>query len=128
MKVLIVDDDEWLRKRLVQLAGKLGHTATEAGNAWEAFDELETSTFDAIVTDVQMPDGNGIELLQILRRLDVQPPTYVHSSEAKFHFQRENLDLAIHIPKVFGAHTSFTLKDAEMDAKITAFLNSLQTP
>ncbi len=128
MHVLIVDDDTSLRDSLVRLAHKLGHTTAVAENAWDAFDHIEKTDFDAIITDVQMPDGNGIELLQILTRLQYTAPVYVHSSEAKFYFQREHIDLATHIPAVFGAHTSFTLKDAHIETNIAEFLTGIDTP
>ncbi len=65
--LLIEDDRDMLRITSAYLAkkGKISvHTAVSAG---EALELLRTKNYDAIVSDYQMPDMNGIELLKNLR-------------------------------------------------------------
>jgi DNA-binding NtrC family response regulator len=66
-KILIVDDDEQLRELLVEALTEAGHSVTTAGNGKDALVILGHQTFDLIVSDVQMPLMNGIELLQWVR-------------------------------------------------------------
>ncbi len=121
LHVLIVDDDHSLRKSLSRLVTRDGHTADEASGTDEAFEKLETGTFQAVITDVQMPGGSGIELLQMMLRGDKTPPTYVHSSDKYLH----HLNLEAHVPEFFGAFASFKLKDGAMLTNIRAFLDSI---
>jgi DNA-binding LytR/AlgR family response regulator len=125
MRILVVDDDVALRNTIVRFIEKLGHTVVTASNAWAAFEETEKATFDAVITDVQMPGGSGIDLLQMLWRLEVIPPTYVHSSEAYFYFNGAHIELGAHVTRVFGEYASFKLKDGETLKNIDAFLKSI---
>jgi YesN/AraC family two-component response regulator len=125
MRVLIVDDDTLLLQSLVRTITSLGHqviTAHGASSAMKRYPE----TFDAIITDMQMPDGNGIELLQALVRLSFQPPTYVHSGDSTFAYLGSMWHLPRDIPRYFGHFASFREKDRDMTKNIEAFLTSIK--
>jgi DNA-binding NtrC family response regulator len=66
-RVLIVDDDEILRKSLRAIVAEGGWETAEAGDGREALDRLATFDADVIVTDLVMPRMDGIEFLQTLR-------------------------------------------------------------
>ncbi len=66
-KILLVDDDEQLRELLVETLTESGHSVTVAVNGRDAQLILEHQIYDLIVSDVQMPVMNGIELLQWVR-------------------------------------------------------------
>ncbi len=63
-KILVVDDVEGMRSALKEVLGKHGHDVTEAANGRMAKEILENSPFDLVVTDIQMPFWNGIDLLK----------------------------------------------------------------
>lgn len=70
MKVLHVDDSKAMRmivKRTVKQAGFDGLTFSEAGNGVEALEVIANETPDVILSDWNMPEMNGIELLRKLR-------------------------------------------------------------
>lgn len=69
MKILIVDDSKTMRmivKRTLRQAGFGDHTVEEAGNGKEALELIKASKPDLVLCDWNMPEMNGLELLQSL--------------------------------------------------------------
>ena len=68
-RVLLVDDSLSVRKIVSVMLGRLGATVTTAGDGQEALDLILTGhTFDAVITDLEMPRLSGFELVDELRR------------------------------------------------------------
>ncbi len=63
-KILIVDDEELLREILMEELGFYGAEVTGAENGTDAFELIQKNKFDAIITDVRMPGGNGLILIK----------------------------------------------------------------
>ena len=66
--ILIVDDSVAVRRSLSKKLSAAGHRVREASNGRDALDLLKSSGFAAVVSDIDMPVMNGIELLQEIRR------------------------------------------------------------
>jgi len=62
-----VDDTEAVRFLLVRWIGALGHEAVAAGSGAEALAHLDAMSFDAVLTDVTMPDTSGWDVLAAAR-------------------------------------------------------------
>ena len=67
--ILIVDDDESLREVLVDAVTNLGHQAIDACNGVEALDKFRESSFDIVLTDLKMPQMDGLRLLEEIKKL-----------------------------------------------------------
>jgi DNA-binding NtrC family response regulator len=67
-KVLVVDDDQTLLELLVDTLKAVGYEAVPAGGGADALDVLTRESFDLMITDVKMPDVDGISLLKRVRR------------------------------------------------------------
>jgi two-component system chemotaxis response regulator CheY len=66
--VLIVEDSKAIRSMMrVSLEEAGGFFVEEAGNGFEALKALPTRRFDLIITDINMPDINGLELISFVR-------------------------------------------------------------
>ena len=65
--ILIVDDEASARSTLALLLRKRGHRVAEAAGVTEAVKALTDHTFDLIVTDLRMPDGNGLDVLRAVK-------------------------------------------------------------
>jgi two-component system, NtrC family, response regulator len=63
MNVLIVEDDVALRQGLAESLHEDGFEVTEAGGASEGLAALEQFAYDALVVDLRLPDGSGLNLL-----------------------------------------------------------------
>ena len=66
MRVLIVDDEDNLRKTLVEFVGLEGWNADEASNGLSARKKLEQEHYDAVALDMRMPGMDGREVLDWL--------------------------------------------------------------
>lgn len=66
-RILIIDDEEQLRKLLSRLLTLEGYTLLEAGNIRQAKKLLEKEAVEVILSDVKLPDGNGVDLVQELK-------------------------------------------------------------
>jgi len=68
--VLVVEDHEPLRRLLLRVLEREGHTVLEAGDGKEALEVLADNEVDVVVTDIRMPRMDGMELLREIRRRD----------------------------------------------------------
>jgi diguanylate cyclase (GGDEF)-like protein len=69
LRVLIVDDDEPLRRFLRQILTQSGYTVAEAKSSAGALQQLQGLTPDLILLDYVLPDMNGLQLLEKIRSL-----------------------------------------------------------
>jgi len=65
--ILIVDDEESIRRLLHKKLSAEGYQCQEAGNAEQALEQLRKNTFGMMILDNKMPGKSGIELLPELR-------------------------------------------------------------
>ena len=72
-KVLVVDDEEVIRDVCSQILAAEGYEVATAASGKQAMHMLSEVNYDAVVTDIMMPDMSGLELLEVLRstNLDV---------------------------------------------------------
>ncbi len=67
-KILIIDDDVLNSELMDKILSKLDHEITTANNATDALKHIRSSKFDLVLLDIIMPDINGIELLQKIKK------------------------------------------------------------
>src|SRR3954463_6694304 len=66
-KILFVDDEEQIRRLLSSFLTRRGYLVKTAVDGQEALDMLEAETPDLVITDVNMPNVDGVELTRRLR-------------------------------------------------------------
>jgi two-component system response regulator HydG len=64
LRILIVDDERRMAKTLVDILKVKGYKAEAAHSAPEALDMVQKGHFDCVLTDIRMPEMNGVELYQ----------------------------------------------------------------
>ena len=69
-EILVIDDEPEMASLVADIARSRGHRATCASNPAAAMLLLDDGGFDLVVTDVRMPDIDGIELIERIARLD----------------------------------------------------------
>jgi two-component system, NtrC family, nitrogen regulation response regulator GlnG len=67
--ILIADDDTGIRTVLNQALGRAGYTVRSTGNASTLWNWIENGDGDLVITDVIMPDENGLDLIPRIRKL-----------------------------------------------------------
>jgi CheY-like chemotaxis protein len=65
--VLVVDDEQGIRDMLARHLRFVGHEVLRAGNGREALEILERQCVDVVVTDLVMPEMDGVALMRALR-------------------------------------------------------------
>ena len=65
--ILIIDDEPDIRELLEITLGRMGHETRSAANVAEARQLLDSQAFDLCLTDMRLPDGNGIELVEYIQ-------------------------------------------------------------
>jgi len=73
-RILVVDDKEMMRDSVATLLGRRGHAVVAVPSAAQAVVKIGEKRPDAVVTDLQMPDMNGLELLEAIRKIDDSIP------------------------------------------------------
>lgn len=67
-RILVIDDEADLRELLVITLGRMKLDALAVGSVSEARSALEHNTFDLCLTDMNLPDGDGIELVRLINQ------------------------------------------------------------
>jgi CheY-like chemotaxis protein len=67
-RILIIDDDDGLRQMLVQMLERSGYEVADAGDGREGLAKIRQQSFDLVVTDLIMPDQEGLETIMSIRR------------------------------------------------------------
>jgi CheY-like chemotaxis protein len=66
--ILVVEDDAALRRLFEQMLVRDGHDVTMAADGAQALKLIETTRFDVVITDLIMPEMEGLSLLRELRK------------------------------------------------------------
>jgi len=82
-KVLVVDDEEPVRNMLVAFLSRGGHQCETASSGIEALMKTHQNKFDAVITDIVMPQMNGIALTEELLRLYPKLPIMIMTGYSK---------------------------------------------
>ncbi len=67
-RILIVDDEAPIRAMLREMLAQDGHDVTEAENGAMALARLRAGAFDLLITDLVMPEKNGLNLILDIRK------------------------------------------------------------
>lgn len=73
-KILAVDDEDGITEYLSFLLDKAGFEVKTAQGGWEAWDLISAEPFDFVLTDVRMDHGDGIELVEKIRKMNSPKP------------------------------------------------------
>ena len=85
-RILLVDDDPILRSALQRLLVRRGHQVFGVGSVRQALKAFEGGAFDLVITDVYMPDEDGIDLLRQIRASDTEIPVIAFSGQFSSEF------------------------------------------
>ena len=79
--VLVVDDNELVRRAVERVLTSAGHRVDTAANGIAAIDKVKSQTFDVILSDIAMPGMTGIELLRSVRAHDLDIPVLIMTGD-----------------------------------------------
>jgi two-component system, chemotaxis family, chemotaxis protein CheY len=82
MRILIVDDDQFVRTVLRDILAPTGHQVSEATNGAEALERIRDQVPDLVILDLLMPKMSGMEALKEIRRMEPRSKVVVITSLA----------------------------------------------
>lgn len=116
-KILIVDDEQGIRSVLSDVLVDEGFEVVSVAQGRECLPLLEKDCFDLVVLDVWLPDVNGIDLLQDIKKLSPNLPVVIISGHA-------NVDSSIKAVAL-GAY-DFLEKPLSIEKMVNVINNALQ--
>jgi CheY-like chemotaxis protein len=87
--ILCVEDDTLLRKTITRLLEMAGAQVHAVSNGEAALEHYANSRYNAIVTDFSMPRMNGLELIKMIRDIDVKTPIVMLSAYVELGIKHE---------------------------------------
>jgi len=108
-RILVVDDEDIIRESLAFILRKEDYTVQEAENGLVAYNKLIEESFDLVITDLEMPEMKGIELLEEIKKLNIQTSVVIITAFG-------SLDTAISALR--NGASDYLLKPVEFDELI----------
>ncbi|MCA9361357.1 response regulator [Candidatus Kaiserbacteria bacterium] len=93
MKILLLDDDVFLRDMYAIKFTERGDKPTPVSTGMEALSLLEEETFDVVVTDMVMPQMSGLDLLRKIKEKHPKLPCIVLSNQGE-SFDKDDAEKA----------------------------------
>ena len=104
MKILIVEDQQRLGQFLERGLAEVSYSVTWTASCAAANDALAQSSYDAVVLDLGLPDGDGIDLLRQWRQTGFNQPVLILSARDSLADRIKGLDTGAddYLPKPFS--------------------------
>ena len=90
-RILVVDDQESMRKMLADLLDMMGLEAQTVGSGEEALRELDSAGIDLVITDLNMPQMDGMELMKRIKATHPEMPVIVITGYGTFNTEKQVL-------------------------------------
>ncbi len=82
MRVLIIDDEEMMAKTLADILNLRGFSAVAVTSAAAALERIQNETFDLVISDIKMPDMNGVDLYRQIKMMCPEIPVVLMTAYA----------------------------------------------
>ena len=92
LRILIVDDDQKMAKTLQDIITVKGYEVKSVNSGFEAMETLAEGQFDCILTDIKMPEMNGVELYKAIKGVQPDTPVVLMSAYTADELIREGLE------------------------------------
>jgi EAL domain-containing protein (putative c-di-GMP-specific phosphodiesterase class I)/ActR/RegA family two-component response regulator len=79
--ILVVDDDSELLRAHERLLLRAGYVVETASDGRQAADRLKSGKFDAVISDISMPEMDGLALLRAVREIDLDLPVILVTAQ-----------------------------------------------
>ncbi len=92
-KILIVDDSKFQRNQLLKVLVAANYEVDQAGNGQEALEKMQSQVYDLLISDLLMPELDGIGLLKKLQALQNKTPVVVITADIQEPVKLECMSL-----------------------------------
>lgn len=121
MKILVIEDEPEMMGLIKQFLEDESYVVEEASDFHTGLDKIVSYDYDCILLDIMLPDGNGLELLHELRKLDKADSVIIISAKDSLDDKIKGLDLGAddYLTKPFHI--------AELNARIKSVIRRKKT-
>jgi len=95
ISILLVEDDEKLSKLFYTVLSKQGFNVHIASNGVEGFDILENNHIDLIISDIMMPQMNGYDFTENVRKINEEIPILMITAKDDFNSKQKSFLIGI---------------------------------
>ena len=118
--ILIIEDDPLVRQFVELVLGQAGYNVSSVGTGELGLKALQTSKWDLVLLDIQLPDMTGVDLLRLLRRYQrVKATVMMMTAKGDVGTVREAMDAGAdgYLVKPFAADALLKRVDAMLNPK-----------
>ncbi len=80
-RILLVDDESIILETYSSLLSEKGFSVVTASSGREALERFSRDSFDLVITDLAMPDGDGFKLLEEIKEISPHTPVIVFTGK-----------------------------------------------
>ncbi len=93
MKILIIEDEKTLSDSMVEYFSEEGYQCEAIYNYFDAIDKIGMYQYDCIVVDINLPDGNGLDLIRFIKKKSISPGIIIISALNSLENRIEGLEI-----------------------------------
>ncbi len=109
LRVLVIDDEAMIRRLLRNVLEQSSYHVDEAENGRLGLEKLATATYDLVITDLDMPETDGLEVVSTVSKRWPDVPVIVISGGGRLGSD-DNLPVAVRLGAVAAIHKPFTMR------------------
>lgn len=117
--ILVVDNDPDLRRVITLRLSRAGYSCVEAGTGAQALSEWRRRSFDVVVSDLNMPSGDGIALADALQRDEAVPIIFITGFREDFKRRLRRVNNVSLLEKPFDPSVLIDLIEATLVRRAT---------
>lgn len=93
MKILVIEDEKTLRESIVAYLKGEGNICEVASNYWNVIEKINLYSYDCILLDLTLPDGDGLEILKELKKMNKQDGVLIISAKQSLDDKLNGLEM-----------------------------------
>ena len=92
MKILVVEDEQGLREALMESLRASDYLVDGTGDGESGLDMIRGNSYDLIILDIMLPGLNGMDLLTIIRKLNITVPVILLTALSQLEYKVQGMD------------------------------------
>ena len=96
IKILYIEDNKDVRKETLELFEQFFNDIKTASDGQEGLEKFKSGTFDLVITDINMPRMNGLDMIKEIKKIDKKIPIIVITAFSDFEYLIECIKVGVY--------------------------------